>query len=122
METPILDLSYLYEVSSNDPKYIYDIICLFMDNVPGQIEKLDGLIADNAEWLVIQKQSHSLKSSVLFVKIKGLYDNFYGIEMLARQQNGRDEMRQRMDFIQTTFKEALPLLQAEKDKCSAASK
>ena len=121
METPLLDLSYLYEVSSNDPKYIYDIISLFMDNVPTQVTKLDTLIASEAEWIVIQKQAHSLKSSVLFVKIRGLYDNFYGIEMLARQQGGREEMRKRMDFILATFNEAVPLLEAEKEKCAKAS-
>jgi HPt (histidine-containing phosphotransfer) domain-containing protein len=120
MEQPLLDLSALNEVSSGDPKYVYDIICLFLDNVPAQIAKLDSLIAENADWLVIQKHSHGLKSSVLFVKIRGLYDHFYGIEMLARQQKGREEMRIRMDDILNIFREVMPLLEAEKARCGAA--
>ncbi len=121
MEASILDLSYLYEVSSNDPKYVYDIISLFLENVPSQIAKLDSLISENAEWLVIQKQAHSLKSSVLFVKILGLYDGFYGIEMLARQQIGREDMRFKMNSILETYRKAEPLLVEEKNRCAAAS-
>ena len=122
MEAPLLDLSYLYEVSGNDPQYIYDIVNLFLDNVPGQLTKLEQLVRGDAEWLAIQKQAHSLKSSVLFVKIKGLYDSFYSIETLARQNTGRDQMQQKLDSILITYKEAMPLLLAERDKCSPAKK
>jgi hypothetical protein len=122
METPILDLSYLYEISGNDPKYIYDIISLFLDNVPAQLAKLDQLIMDDAEWPVIQKQAHSLKSSVIFVKIKGLFDGFYGIEMLAKSQSGRDEMRSKLGEIKSTYAIALPLLHAEKERCASLFK
>ena len=122
MENPVLDLSYLYEVSGNDPKYIYDIINLFLENVPGQLKKLEQLIGEGAEFLPIQKQAHSLKSSVLFVKISGLYDAFYGIEMLARQTTGREQMADKLAFILTTYNNALPLLDSEKEKCKASFK
>ena len=122
MEVPVIDLSYLYEVSGNDPKYIYDIIGLFLDNVPTQLSRLEELVRGNAEWLPIQKQAHSLKSSVLFVKIRGLYDGFYGIEMLARQNTGREQMIEKLDQIVATYAEALPLLLAEKSKCEQLSK
>ena len=127
----MLDLSYLYEVSGNDPKYVYDIILLFLENVPDQIIKLEKLVNSDADLLVIQKQAHSLKSSVLFVKIRGLFDCFYGIEMLARQeiqniqQKGSDREREtatRADMrvfiakILKTYEEVTPLLQAETEK------
>ena len=118
----VLDLSYLYEVSGNDKKYIFDVVSLFLENVPAQLKKLEQMINEDAEWTLIQKQAHSLKSSVLFVKIRGLYDGFYGIEMLAKQTIGRDEMKKKLENILTIYSEALPLLNAELEKCNIAGK
>ncbi len=122
MNSGILDLSYLYEVSGDDPAYVYDILCLFLENVPLQLGKLEQYIRSEAEWSVIQKQAHALKSSVLFVKIKGLYDGFYSLEMAAKQNTGRDMMVSKIDEILAIFAEALPLLHAEQEKCLQASK
>jgi len=118
MSNTLVDFSYLYEVSSNDPKYIYDIVNLFLENFPGQLIKLEEVIRSQAEWIVIQKQAHSMKSSVLFVKIQGLFDSFYGIEMLARQTTGREQMLEKLESVLATYKLAYPVLIAERDKCN----
>ena len=121
MESSVLDLSYLYEVSGNESKYVYEIICLFLENVPSQLAKLEQFIKENAEFPIIQKQAHSLKSSVLFVKIEGLYNAFYEIETLARQNTGREQMKEKLNKILATYQIAIPLLYAERDRCNPSN-
>ena len=122
MDTPLLDITFLYDLADNDSKYIYEVIKLFLDNVPGGLVKLEQAIRGTNDYETIQRQAHALKSSAGIIKVRGMYDGLAGIEALARQQGSKDDMIVKLDGILATFKEALPLIEAEKKKNKPAVK
>ena len=116
METPLLDLSYLHEISGNDNTYIYEVLNLFLDTVPKSLEILEQLIRETDDYDSIQRRAHSLKSSSSVIKVRDMFDNVARIDMLARGKSGKDEMKTRIDATLITFNEALPLIRAERKK------
>ena len=116
MDTPLLDLSYLQEISGNDNTYIYQVLTLFLDTVPKSLDILDQLIRETDDYDAIQRRAHSLKSSSSVIKIRDMFDNVARIDQLARTQSGKDEMITRIGLTLANFKEALPLIKAEKKK------
>ncbi len=116
MESPLLDLGYLQEISQNDSTYMYEVMNLFLDTVPKSLETLDQLIRETDDFDSIQRRAHSLKSSSNVIKVRGMYDNVAKIDQLARARTGKDEMVTRITETLTTFNEALPLIKAERKK------
>lgn len=119
MTTPLLDLSYLEEISGKDQNYIQQVLKIYLDAVPEGLAKLEELLKTD-DYPAIQKQAHFLKSSASIVKVKDMFDNLKEIDMLARQETGKDEMVERMASIRTHFAQALPLILAERDKAESA--
>ena len=116
MDTPLLDLGYLQEISQNDNTYMYEVINLFLDTVPKSLETLDQLIRETDDFDSIQRRAHSLKSSSNVIKVRGMYDNVAQIDQLARSKTGKDEMITRITETLAVFNEALPLINAERKK------
>ncbi len=116
MKEPILDLSFLYELAKKDTVYIYEVICLFLKNVPGSLVNLEKLIRETNDFDSIQRQAHALKSSAGIIRVRDMYDDLVKIESLAREKSGKNEMIGILNNILANFKEALPLITAERDK------
>ena len=116
MSTPLLDLTYLKEISGNDSTYIYEVLNLFLDSVPKSLNTLEQLIKETDDFDSIQRRAHSLKSSASVVKVKEMFDNVARIDMLARGKSGKEEMVTRINDILTNFKDALPLIKEERKK------
>lgn len=116
MSGPLLDISFLYDLADNDNVYIYEVIKLFLDNVPAGLVKLERAIRDTDDYETIRRQAHALKSSAGIVKIREMYNDLAAIEALARQGSGKEEMVVKLESMLANFNEALPLVQAEKEK------
>ena len=117
MKTPVVDFSFIYELSGNDKAYVYEVIKLYLDTMPSGLEKLEHFIRKTNDYEAIHAQAHFLKSSASVVKIKDMYDSLIEIDILGRQHTGKDEMIVKLDHILANFKEAYPLILAEKEKC-----
>lgn len=116
METPILDLKFLYDLSGNDAAYISQVIQIFLENVPDGIVKLEQLILDTEDHYAIERQAHLLKSSAGVVRIKNMHADLAQLEQLAKHHAGRAEMAPLLERVIADFNEALPLLIAEDKK------
>ena len=77
-----IDLSYLDELASSDKAYIKTMINLFIENMPGTIEKMEqyNRIRD---WENLAKTTHFAQSSLAIIKVKKLYDLALQIENVA---------------------------------------
>ena len=115
-QAPLLDLSYLYELSGNDPRYIHDVIEIFLDNTPEGMTKLDELVRGTDDFDAIYKQAHFLKSSVSIVKVRDMYEKLNQMESIARTDKNKQEIINLLDDIQVTFSEALPEINAIKER------
>jgi HPt (histidine-containing phosphotransfer) domain-containing protein len=120
MDTPILDLGFLYEVSDNDPGYIREVLGLFLEMVPDKIAGLEKTVKETNDFGAIQRQAHFLKSSANIVKIRRMYENLSAMEVLARQEKGKDEIVALMDDMMVNFREAYPLILIEVEKYKPA--
>jgi PAS domain S-box-containing protein len=117
--TPIIDLSFLRDVSDNDPNYICEVLDIFLNTTPDGVVKLENLIRQTEDWEAIYKQAHFLKSSVSIIKVRDMLQNLATIEGLAKQRTGKDEIIKILDEILITFNQAMPELKAEREKNQA---
>lgn len=113
---PLIDLSYLDELSGNDPAYMYEVMQIFLSNMPAGLQKLEDLIRNTEDWDAIYRQAHFLKSSVSIVKIRNMYDSLAAIEGYAKERENLQQIPLILDQILATFQEAHPLLIAERDR------
>ena len=116
MNAPLLDLSYLFEVSGGDPNYIFDVLTLFLDTVPATIAQLERSVREMTDFDMIHRQAHSLKSSAGIIRIKDMYDDINRIDALSRDQTGKAEIVARMENVLFNFNKALPLIEAERGR------
>jgi HPt (histidine-containing phosphotransfer) domain-containing protein len=116
METPVVDFSFIYDMSDNDTNYVYEILDLFIETVSTGLLKLEQLIRKTNDFEAIGRQAHFLKSSANVIKVRNMYDDLLAINTLARQGTGKDKMIPMLDNMIANFKEARPILIAEKDK------
>ena len=122
MNAPLLDLSYLFEVSGGDPTYVYEVLTLFLDTVPATITSLDKTIRETNDFETIHRQAHSLKSSAGIIKIRSMYDDITRIDALSREKTGKEEIMTRMENVIINFNKALPLIEAEKGRNKPTAK
>jgi len=121
MSQPLLDMTFLYDISDNDPTYIYDVIDLFLGAMPEGLVKLNKLLNETDDWEAIHKQSHFLKSGVTVIKVGNVFDELDKIEALSRKHEGKAEMITIMKNINAAFNEVIPELLAIKEKNKPAS-
>jgi HPt (histidine-containing phosphotransfer) domain-containing protein len=118
---PLIDFSYLQELSGGDHKYLYELLDIFLGTTPDGLKQLEQLINKGKDWDGIYKQAHFLKSSAGIVKIRDMHTQLLNIEQLGRKKEGMPEIREMITKITTTFAEALPVLIAERDKHKKAA-
>ena len=122
MSAQLVDFSFVYEMAENDAKYAYEVISLFLNTLSDGMVKLEKMINDKADFDDIRFQSHFLKSSAKLVKVNGMYDGFFRIENMARENKGRDQMVPILESLMGIFKEAKPVLETEVKKNKKAMK
>jgi len=116
IEIPIVDFSFIYQMSDNDSVYVFEVIELFLKNVPAGLAKLEDSVRNTDNFEIIQKQSHFLKSSANVIKVRGMFDDLVRMESLARAKTGKEEIVELLDKLLFLFNEALPVLEAEREK------
>jgi HPt (histidine-containing phosphotransfer) domain-containing protein len=116
MQAALLDLNYLYEISSNDHSYIHDVIEIFLGNTPFDVEKLEHLVRDTDDYVSMGRQAHLIKSSASIIKVRNMYDDLVALESMAKQEGPKEQMIAHLDDLLANFKEALPLIHAEEER------
>lgn len=105
----LIDLSFLDGMGTDD-KFRKDVIDIFLANTPPEVEKLNDLVTQKADWDVIYKQAHYLKSSFSVIKINNINELLMKIQVLARKEQDRHEIEHITKELISTFNRALPLL------------
>ena len=116
MDTLILDLSFLEEVSENDASYIHEVLSLFLESVPDKIQELNRLVKTGNDFEAIRQLAHFLKSSANIVRVRDMYDGLARMEILAKQHTGKEEIVAIMNAMMENFNEAMPLILAEQQR------
>lgn len=112
IQHPLIDLSYINEISGGDEGYIREIIGIFVDTMATGLPTLQDVILRMADYDEIQRQAHFLKSSAGIIKIDGVYDNLVKIDVLSKQHTGMDEIKNSLQIIVNNYNQVLPVLVA----------
>lgn len=110
-EEPLVDLSYIMELSGGKPQYIQEVLSIFLESTPEGIRSLEDLIRHSDDWDQIHRQAHFLKSGLSIVKIRGLYEYLQEIELLAKEQKDKKRIHFLLEKLLEIFHQALPLIQ-----------
>ncbi len=118
METNLVDLGFIYQLSDGDTKYIYDVLSIFIATIPEKLNEFSILVKQGSpdDFVKIEEQAHFLKSSSSIVKIDDMYAGLAKIEALAKAKKGMDEIVKLLDRILINFNLAMPILIAEQQK------
>lgn len=109
-----VDLTYLYELSGNDPAYINEVLDLFLGTMPEGLQQLEHLVRHTDDWDSIYRQAHFLKSSVSVIHVRHMFDNLSKIEAIAQQKEDKAGLVQALEETQAIYARAHPVLLAEK--------
>lgn len=78
-----LDLSLLYEISSDDTSYVQAMISTFIENMPATIAKMEESL-NSGDYNQLYKSAHYAKSSLSVIKISDMLSIAEKIEQYAR--------------------------------------
>ena len=122
MNKPPIDFSFVYELSGDDSKYVYDVITLFLSSIPEKILELETLVRNVKDYTLIEERAHFLKSSSSVINIRDMYADLVEIEALARSRSGMDVITERLNNLLANFHEAMPVLLEEQEKNNPANR
>jgi len=104
-----VDLSYLMEVSGNDPSFVREMIESYLDNTPGFIEDMKRLSGEQ-NWVEIGNIAHKMKPSVGFMGLFTLKDIVQQLETSGKAEQNISEIPGLIEEIDRVNKVALEIL------------
>jgi HPt (histidine-containing phosphotransfer) domain-containing protein len=109
-DLPLIDMTYIQEISGNDPMYIKEVTGIFLETMKNGLPKLQDLIMNTNDYEAIHKQAHFLKSSASIIRIRDTYENLVRIDAMSKQNTGLVLMQELVQSISINFNDALPEL------------
>ncbi|NOY95931.1 MAG: Hpt domain-containing protein [Chlorobi bacterium] len=80
----ITDLSYLKEVSSEDPEFMKEMIGIFKEQVPEFIANMEKFY-QSGQYIELGKEAHKAKSSVIIVGMNDLGVKMKELQILTEK-------------------------------------
>ena len=112
----VCDLRYLKSISPDNPKFVTEMIEIFLRNVPVAIESMkNGLLTE--DWEALQHHAHKLRSHIDCMGISLKYKEMAKqIEENAVQQSQLDVINQMVPQLDEVFNRAYAELREELKK------
>lgn len=108
-----IDLDYLKQISNGSNEFIYQMITVFMEEVPNEIKNLENHLA-NKDWAALKATAHKMKPSFSFMGVKGLEDNIHAIEKNCAEEKNLEQIPGLIERIKTITEEVIGELEKEK--------
>ncbi|MBC7901900.1 MAG: response regulator [Gemmatimonadaceae bacterium] len=103
----LTDLSFLKSGSARSPKLIAEMIGIFIEETPAQLQNLKTAIA-SADYKMIYKTVHTLRNSIGFFGLTDVVGNdLLMMEQLAHEQAPLDDIRVRFVKVDSIFQKAV---------------
>ncbi len=107
-----IDLSYLKQLAEGDNEFVAEMIALFIEQTPSEIEKLEIYLLKK-EWGALHTLSHKLRSSVSFAGIKELEEWLLAIEEYTEKGTHLDQIPGLVSRVRETCFKAIGELEQE---------
>ena len=105
----VIDMSTVFEVCGGDKEIVVKMITVFLNTLPGTIEKLEKY-NESRDWDNLYKTAHAAKSALSIIRIPPLFDMVLTVEQNARHLKDVAAIPQLITKIISDFKEAARLL------------
>ena len=108
-----IDLDYLKQISNGSNEFIYQMISVFIDEVPGEISNLEQHLA-NKDWKALRATAHKMKPSYSFMGVKELEEMVNAVEEFSDTESRQGELAGLIRSIHATTDEVIAELDQEK--------
>ena len=108
-----IDLTYLKELSNGSKEFINEMISVFMEQTPVEIENLEKYL-EAKDWKSLRAIAHKMKPSFSFMGIKELDVLIKLIEEYAANETNLDQLPEMISKIKNSSNEAIKELEIER--------
>jgi HPt (histidine-containing phosphotransfer) domain-containing protein len=108
-----IDLDYLRQISNGSNEFVLQMIAVFTEEIPGEIENLEKHLA-NQDWKSLRATAHKMKPSYSFMGVKELEELVHSVEEFTDEKKA--ELPGMIKSIREITKEVIDELQVEKKK------
>jgi HPt (histidine-containing phosphotransfer) domain-containing protein len=110
----VCDFAYLSDTVNGKKKLMIVIMDIFLDQVKDELKVIDKAVSD-ADFQVIMKYAHTIKSSVSIMGISILVPVLQEMEMLARSKTRIQRIKELHQFLNATCIQAFIEIEKEKN-------
>ncbi|MGZ5254490.1 MAG: response regulator [Flavitalea sp.] len=103
---PLYSLSMIEDISGGDRQFIKQMVKLFLDNMPENIEILKQAVEDE-NWELMWKTAHKMKSTIDSLSILDLKQEIRMIELSGKKLEGLDAVPETVQKIEKVLQECM---------------
>lgn len=108
-----IDLEYLKQISNGSNEFVFQMITVFSDEIPGEINNLEKHLK-NKDWKALRATAHKMKPSYSFMGVKQLEEMIHSVEEFSEDK--QDQLPALVQSIRSITEEVIKELQEEKKK------
>lgn len=110
-----IDLDYLKQISNGSNEFIYQMISVFSEEIPVEIENIEKHL-ENKDWKSLRATAHKMKPSYSFMGVKELEDLVHSVEEFSSTETNLDQLPGLVARIRSITAEVIEELKEEKKK------
>lgn len=107
-----IDFSYLNELSDGNQEFIKEMVDLFVDKVPSDMEELEAAIAVK-DYATIRSIAHTLRSTLSIFKLEVLFEHLDPIEKESIELVCSDEAKQEFNSLKEKLSNTVATLKKQ---------
>ncbi|MES2647394.1 MAG: PAS domain S-box protein [Bacteroidota bacterium] len=111
-EPPLYDLSFLQGMSGNDPNFVPMMAKLFVETVPGIIQKLSDAKQIN-DWKMAGTLAHKLKPTIDTMHISSLSNVIRIVELYGRTETETADLPTNISLVISTMNQCIAKIKTE---------
>ncbi len=112
---PLYDLSMIESISGGDQQFIKQMVKLFLDNMPQNIEILKRTVEDE-DWEQMWKTAHKMKSTIDSLNIVELKQEIRAIELSGKKLEGLELIPSIVQKVEKVLNDCMDDLQKKYDE------
>lgn len=108
-----IDLDYLKQISNGSNEFIYQMITVFMEEIPNEIKNMEKHLKNN-DWQALKATAHKMKPSFSFMGVKELEDSIQAIESNCTEGKSLDRLPGLIERVRNITEDVIRELEKEK--------
>ena len=110
-----IDLSYLEDITGSDKDMMLEMLNLFIEDIPSQVEKIREAVEEK-DMKSLGTESHKLKPTLQYVGLNEMYELVKKLEAIGKSGEYTNEVSNLTQELVNKTKISLPLLEAKAEE------